>query len=606
MGLRKGVDSRRAGGKPARALAGDNASGLDDIGPIIRGMRLRASLKTLPPLILGMAVYASASWTAAAAGTATARTAATPSTVALPPLDPAERLGTVSFPVSCAPAVQARFNRGVALLHDFWYDEAQPQFEAILAADPACAMAHWGVAMSIFHQIWDRPDEATLKSGWAQLEAAQAHPAKTARERAYVAALREFYRPDQADYQARAERYAGAMALLYRDHPEDVDAGAFYALSLLAATSPDDESLAHERKAMAVLRPLFAKFPDNPGVVHYVIHACDTPSLAAEALPAANHYGGIAASGPHAVHMPGHIFSRLGMWQADIDSQVASVAASHAAEAHHMSGSMDQFHSYDFLLYAYLQSGQDGHAKAVLDAAGSALDRFDAMPNMGDHYMVGMFPYYRTKYPVFYRLEMRDWQAAAALEPIKAAPADTQLLTYWARTIADGHLGRAPQAHADLAGYDALMDEVRKGPHAYYAGSVGGRIRRAEMLGWVAFADGDTAGAVKHLRQAADLQDEVGQGEVDIPAREMLADVLLDAQQPREALAEYRRSLQLSPNRFNGLFNAGRAAETAGDKQQASDYYAALLKSTGDGADSARAELTHAKTFLASTRLAAQ
>ena len=524
----------------------------------------------------------------------------------LPPLDPGERLGTVLFPVSCAPAVQARFNRGVALLHDFWYDEAGPQFDAIIEADPSCAMAHWGAAMSMFRQLWDRPDDAGFAAGWAQLRAAQAHPAKTAREREYIDALGEFLRPGRRDYQARIDAYAGAMAALYRHYPQDVDAGAFYALSLLAAESPDDTSLTQNRRAMDVLRPLAVKYPDNPGVVHYVIHACDTPSLAADGLAAANRYGELAASGPHAVHMPGHIFSRLGLWRADVDSQVASIDASHAAETRHMSGSMDRFHSYDFLLYAYLQSGQDGRARAVLRDSTGALDHYESMPNMADHYMTGMFPYYRTKYPIFFELEMRDWQAAAALESIKIAPPETQLLTYWARALADGHLLRAQQARADLAGYDALMEEVKKSRHAYYAGSTGARIGRAEMLGWVAFAEGDRATAVKHLREAADLQDEVGQGEVDIPAREMLADILLESDRPQEALTEYARSLRLSPNRFNGLFNAGRAAEAAGDKKQASAYYGALLKSTDDGAGSARVELEHAKTFLSATRVAAQ
>ncbi len=517
-----------------------------------------------------------------------------------------ERLGVVSFSVSCAAPVQPAFSRGVALLHDFWYEEARPQFESILKADPSCAMAHWGVAMSVFHQIWDRPDETTLAAGWSQLQAAQAHPPKTAREREYIAALSEFFRPGKREYQARVQAYANAMAALYRHYPRDVDAGAFYALSLLAAESPDDTSLAQERSALDVLRPWFASAPDNPGVVHYIIHACDTPSLAAEGLAAANHYGEIAGSGPHAAHMPGHIYSRLGMWQADVDSQLASIAASHSAEARRMSGWMDQFHSYDFLLYAYLQSGQDGHAKAVLADAGGMLDHFEAMPSMGDHYMVGMFPYYRTKYPVFYLLEMRDWEAAAALEPIKSAPPDTQLLTYWARTIADGHLRRATRARADLAGYDALMEQVKQGPRAYLAGATGARIGRAELLGWVAFADGNAAEATQHLREAADLQDEVGQGEVDIPAREMLGDVLLEANRPADALAEYRVALKFSPNRFNGLYNAGRAAEAAGDKSEATAYYGSLLKSTHDGADSARAELEHAKTFVSAARLAAQ
>jgi tetratricopeptide (TPR) repeat protein len=515
-----------------------------------------------------------------------------------------ERLGSVSFAVSCAPAVSVPFVRGVALLHDFWYQEAQRQFEEIAKADPNCAMAHWGIAMSIFHQIWDRPSEATVARGWREMQAAQAHPAQTARERAYIAALAGFYRPDERKYQARIEGYAAAMARLYEEYPRDTDAGAFYALALLAAQAPDDTSLTQNHRAMAVLNPLFAKYPDHPGVVHYIIHACDTPSLAPEGLKAAKHYGEIAASAPHAVHMPGHIFARLGMWRDDIDSNVASVAASHAAEARRQSGAMDQFHSDDFLLYAYLQVGQDAKAKEVLGDSAAAIARFEAMGDMEDHYMTGMFPYYRTKLPIFYHLEMRDWRSAAALEPVSGAPPEAQTLTYWARTVAAGHLRLAGQAETNLAEYDALMAKIKQGRHAYYADSTATRIERGEMLSWIAFARGNSPDALKFMRESADLQDKVGQGEVDIPAREMLADILLELGRPQEALVEYKSALSLSPNRFNGMFNAGMAAEAAGDGRQAQAYFTALLKSTNDGAASARHEFDHMKSVVASAKLA--
>jgi tetratricopeptide (TPR) repeat protein len=517
-----------------------------------------------------------------------------------------ERLGEVSFPVSCAATVRAPFSRGVALLHDFWYEEAQRQFEQIAKADPGCAMAHWGIAMSVFHQIWDRPDEKTMARGWTEMQAAAAHPAKSAREREYVAALSGFYRSDQRDYQSRVEGYASAMAKLYRDYPRDTDAGAFYALSLLAAEAPDDTSLAQERKAMAVLNPLFAQYPNHPGVVHYIIHACDTPSLAPDGLAAARHYGEIAASAPHAVHMPGHIFARLGLWTEDIESNLGSVAASKAAEARHQSGAMDQFHSDDFLLYAFLQTAQDARAKAVIADSAAAVERFKSMPEMGEHYMEGMFPYYSTKLPVFFALEMRDWQAAAALEPIAGARPQTQSMTYWARAVADGHLRRPQQARADLTEYDSSMQAVRKGRHAYLADSTAARIERGEIQAWVDYAEGKPADALKHMRESADLQDKVGQGEVDIPAREMLADMLLELGQPREALGEYARALALSPNRFNGLYNAGRAAESAGDGAQAKNYFAALLKSTDNGSQSARPEFQHVKAFDASQALASK
>ena len=516
----------------------------------------------------------------------------------------AERLGTVSFAVSCAPAVRASFVRGVALLHDFWYQEAQRQFEEISKTDPSCAMAHWGVAMSLYHQIWDRPSEDTVAKGWREMQAALAHPAQSARERAYVAALSDFYKPGPRDYQARVEAYAAAMGELHQDYPKDTDAGAFYALALLASQAPNDDSLTLNRRAMAVLTPLFAQYPDHPGVVHYIIHACDTPALARDGLAAAKHYGEIAASAPHAVHMPGHIFARLGMWQADIDANVGSVAASHAAESRKQSGAMDQFHSDDFLVYAYLQSGQEARAKAVLNDSAAAIAHFETMSDMGEHYMTGMFPYYRTKLPVIYNLELRDWKAAAAQQAVSGAPPESQTLTYWARAVAAGHLHQPQQAQSALSDYDALMAKIRQGRHAYFADSTGAHIQRGEMLAWIAFAQNNSTDSLKQMREAADLQDKVGQGEVDIPAREMLADILLELSRPQEALVEYKKALILSPNRFNGLFNAGRAAEQAGDTPQAQRYYAELLKVTDNGAESSRPEFNHVKSVVSSAKLA--
>jgi len=274
------------------------------------------------------------------------------------------------------------------------------------------------------------------------------------------------------------------------------------------------------------------------------------------------------------------------------------------AEARHQSGAMDQFHSNDFLLYAYLQSGQDAKARAVLASSAAALDHFEAMHEMGEHYMTGMFPYYRTKLPIIFALEMRDWKSAAALEPIAGASPETQVLTYWARTVAAGHLRQAQQAQANLAEFDSLTEKIKQGKNAYYADSTGWRIVRGEMLAWIALAQGNSAAALTNMRASADLQDKVGQGEVDIPAREMLADMLLELKRPQDALSEYRQALTLSPNRFNGLYNAGMAAEAAGDKAQAAGYFAALLKSTDNGAHSARPELDHVKSVISSATLA--
>jgi tetratricopeptide (TPR) repeat protein len=517
-----------------------------------------------------------------------------------------ERLGSVSFPVSCASSSQAPFNRGVALLHDFWYEEARPQFERIIKSDPACAMAHWGVAMSIFHEIWDRPNAAGMELGWQEMQRAQSLTASTERERAFITALAGFYRPGSEDYPVRIAAYSKEMSDIYHHYPNDVDAGAFYALSLLAAEKPDDTSLAQEHKAMAVLAPLFQKYPDNPGVVHYIIHACDNPAMAADGLAAADHYGEIAPSGPHAFHMPGHIYARLGLWGQDIASQLGSIKASRAAEAQGESGIMDEPHSYDFLLYAYLQSGQDDKAKEALKRSSEPLDMLASMPGMGANYMEGMIPNYRVKLRIFYALEMRDWKAAAALEPVAGSPPWVAMMVDWARAIAHGHLRQPDEAQADVHSYLSSIGELKKGKSAYMAEGNGVKIEGDEMAAWSAFAQGKQTEALADMRAAADLQDKVGQGEVDIPAREMLADMLLEFGNPKQALVEYEKALKLSPNRLNGLYNAGRAAEATGNKQRAEFYYKALLKSTGNGQNSARPEFAHARGFVSSQQTAAK
>ena len=513
---------------------------------------------------------------------------------------PNERLGTVSFQVSCTVATQPAFNRGVALLHDFWYEEARNQFKRILKSDPSCAMAHWGVAMSVFHQIWGRPDGENMKLGWEEMHAAEELKAGSERERGYISALADFFRPGSQEYPARVGAYSESMAKVFARYPDDVDAGAFYALSLLAAKKPDDESVAQERKAMAVLVPLFAKYPDNPGLVHYTIHSCDNPAMAAEGLTAADHYGEIAQSGPHAFHMPGHIYARLGLWQKDIASQLGSIKASEVAEAHGESGIMDEGHSYDFLLYAYLQSGQDARAKEVLAKSVVPLNKIESMAGMGSGRMAGMVQYYRTKLPIFYALERNDWKSAVAMEPAGGSPPQVAVLAYWARAIADGHLHQPERARADLARYDELMAELRKGSNAYMAEGTGPKIERGEMLAWAAFAEGKQEEALREMRAAADLQDKVGQGEVDIPAREMVADILPEFGDAQRALAEYEVALKLSPNRLNGLYHAGRAAEAAGEKKKAVFYYESLLKSTNEGQDSDRPVFAHARSYLSS------
>ena len=319
-------------------------------------------------------------------------------------------------------------------------------------------------------------------------------------------------------------------------------------------------------------------------------------------LTAADHYGEIAQAGPHAFHMPGHIYSRLGLWKKDEASQIGSIEASKAAEKRGESGVMDEPHSFDFLIYAYLQSGQDVKAKDALAASGAPLDAIAGMKGS----MAEMVPMYRVKLPGFFAIEMHDWKAAAAMEPVEGMKPDAATGVYWFRVTGHGHLKDAAGARTDLAKYDALIDEIKKSDRAYEVEGINATLNRDEMVAWAAYAEGKQDEAVKAMRAAADIQDKVGQGEVDIPAREMLADMLLDFGKPKEALAEYEVALRLSPNRLNGLFDAGRAAEAVGDKKMAAGYYSALLKSTDGGAGSGRPEFAHAKEFVAGTEQAAK
>ena len=335
------------------------------------------------------------------------------------------------------------------------------------------------------------------------------------------------------------------MGRLYAKYPEDVDAGAFYALSLLAAKSPTDLTQTQNEKAMVVLRPLFVKDPDNPGVVHYIIHSCDNPPMAKEGLAAADHYGEIAQSGPHAFHMPGHIYARRGLWLKDIASQEGSIKASQEADARGESGILDEPHSYDFLIYAELQSGQDVKAKQSLADSGLVLDKIAAMQGGGMAYMTGMVPSYRVKLAGFYALEMHEWKTAAAMEPAAGSPDDVKMLAEWVRVVADGQLKDGPKAKADLAKYDEYLAAEKSGKDAYEVEGAGTTISGEEMVGWTAYANGEDAEALRSMRAAADLQDKVGQAEVDIPAREMLANMLLDMGRPKEALAEYAVAVRL-------------------------------------------------------------
>ncbi|HKN15857.1 MAG TPA: hypothetical protein VJX47_02865 [Candidatus Sulfotelmatobacter sp.] len=503
------------------------------------------------------------------------------------------QLGTVDFPVSCAPDVQRSFQRGVALLHSFWYEEAEKEFTQIAVDDPHCVMAHWGVAMSLWHQLWNNPDAKVIQRGLDEVhEAKTTDGPTTPREQAYLSAIAAFYsNSKKLNHEARAKAYSDAMKKVYGSYPDDHEAAVFYALSLLASEPHDDTTFANRKQAAAVLEQLFAIEPDHPGVAHYLIHAYDKPQLAQLGLPAARRYAEIAPAAPHALHMPSHIFARVGLWQDDINSNLASIAATRKTAAMQMGGEGHQFHAMDFLIYAYLQSGREADAAKVIDEVRT-------MPKMKSMYGSDFDPETNalTKFPAIYDLELRHWSDAAALQVVPGSLRGDQSITYWARTIGAARSGNLAQAHKDLEQIETIRKEFVAEKKTEYAEAVGEDYQ--EAAAWVAHAEEKNDDAVASLRALADKTDNLGDEPEGIPAREQLADMLLEAKRPQQALAEYRTDLKLNPNRFNGLYGAARAAEAAGKQSDATEYYALLLKIC-DGSNSTRPELSRARELIA-------
>ena len=503
------------------------------------------------------------------------------------------QLGTVHFPVSCSASVQKPFARGVALLHSFWYEEAEKEFLQIAKDDPHCAMAHWGVAMSIWHQLWNEPDAKVIARGLSEVDAAKKLAKKaTPRENAYIAAIAAFYsNSEKLDHEARAKAYSDAMRVTFQAFPQDHEAAVFYALSLLASEPHNDGTFANRLAAAKILEPLFAAEPDHPGVAHYLIHAYDKPQLAERGIPAARRYAQVAPAAPHALHMPSHIFARVGLWQDDINSNLASVAATRKTAAMHMGGEGHQFHAMDFLFYAYLQSGREADARALMDEV-------KAMPEMHDMYGVGFDPHLATEaqFAALFPLEMRDWATAAALKPVEVYGTAQNSFTYWAKAIGAAHLHQPGEVRKDVSAIEAIHQKFVADHKKDFAEATDHDLKQAQA--WLAFSEGKYDDAVEALRPIADKEDALGDEPQGIPTREMIAEMLLEAKRPQQALIEYQTDLKLNPNRFNGLYGAARAAEEAGKQSEATAYYAMLLK-VCDGSSSTRPELSRAKQLLA-------
>ena len=502
----------------------------------------------------------------------------------------AEELGTVHFQTSCSPKVEADFNRGVALLHSFWYEEAEKTFNKVAREDRGCAMANWGIAMSQYHQLWDYPEDKTLADDEALLTKAEAMKA-TPREQEYIHALHAYFgKASQGkgdyDHQARAIAYSEAMEQLALHHADDREALVFYALSLLASEPPHDTTFVNRKKAAAILEKVFAEDPNHPGVAHYLIHSYDKPQLAAYGLNAARSYAKIAPAAPHALHMPSHIFARLGLWQEDIDSNLASIAATRKTAAMHMGDASHQFHAMDFLVYAYLQSGRE-------DEVAKEIKELDPIKGLDEN----EWAYSVAKFNSMYSLELHRWNEAAAMQPIAGDHRFPNAMIYLARAVGAARSGKVEAARVDVLEIEKLHTSLLADKREQAADEVD--QMQKEAAAWIAFADGKGDDGVKALRAVSDKEDAEGAEQAGIPAREMLADLLLQMNRPAEALTEYQASLKSNPGRFDGLAGAAQAAEKVGQQQQAEAFYGQLLKACA-GSNSDRPELKRARLTLAS------
>lgn len=517
--------------------------------------------------------------------------------------DHAEKLGTVNFSISCKPEAQAHFKRGVALLHSFGYAPATSAFADVLAADPACAMGEWGIAMSYFHQIWAAPTTDEFARGSAAANLAVEMGGKSDRERAFIAAIAAFYRDAATlDHRTRVRAYEQAMMAAARAYPDDVEVAIFHALSLLAVAynSPPDRTYALQKEAASILNGLLPKYPDHPGIAHYMIHSFDYPELASLALPAARAYAAIAPDATHALHMPAHIFIRLGLWQESIKANLASAEAGarEAEKRHPGASSFNGLHATDYLIYAYLQTAQDGKARELVERVNAITSLDDPEAFAAGFAMVAV--------PARHALERHQWREAANLpDPPGFFPWDklpyAGANTEFARAVGAARAGnaeRARQAIARLTGIQQVTKATQKG----FDWATQIEIQRLAASGWLAEAEGSKEEALRLLRAAADLEDSTSKHPVTpgalLPAREQLADLLMELGDASAALGEYESALRAQPARYNSLRGAALAAELMGKRERALELRVELAAQCTPG-DGQRAELVRMEVAAA-------
>ncbi|PTR10623.1 hypothetical protein C8R32_101153 [Nitrosospira sp. Nsp5] len=512
---------------------------------------------------------------------------------------PREKLGEVNFPVSCSTEARKEFNRGMALFHSFWFYPAIQSFDKVLQHDPQCGMAYWGIAiMSIGNPFTWPPTPKAWKEGASAVASAQRVGAGSERERDYIAALAAFFKDwETTDYRPRLLAFEEAMKGVAARYPHDTEAQILHALVLNAAALPTDKTFANQLRAANILEPLFRKYPDHPGVAHYLIHTYDYAQLAEKGLPAARVYARVAPSVPHALHMPSHIFSRVGLWHEMVESNRASylAAKSELKETTLGIGAYDALHAMDYMVFAHLQQAQDQAAKRLVDEATSIrkvnVENFPAA-------------YAFAAIPARFALERGDWKGAATLELSPAGLTwskfpQAEAVLVFARGLGAARSGDIAAARKDIARLQALKETMTATKLDYWAGQADYQIQTANA--WLAFAQSRNDEAVRWMRAAAEAEDAsdkhpVSPGNV-ASSRELLGEMLLELDRPAEAFAEFEQSLKRDPNRFRSIYGAARAAEASGNRKEARDYYARLQILAADH-DTARDELAQAKAFL--------
>jgi len=509
-----------------------------------------------------------------------------------------KQFGDVEFETSCSRKVKPDFDLAMALLHSFEYDEAEKVFAKIIDASPECAMAYWGVAMCNYHPLWAPPTRAELEKGAKAIAIAQSLQKKTKRESAYVEAISLFYTNwDRSDHRSRSIYFEKAMEKLFAGYPADKEAALFYALALNAAADPADKSFRNQRKAYSILSALYPDQPEHPGIVHYIIHSYDYPELAALALPAARKYASIAPSSAHALHMPSHIFTRLGLWDECIKSNLTATAAAKCyAETAGIKGHWDEeLHGMDYLMYGYLQKGENDLAKKQWDYLNTITE-----VSPFSHKVAYAF----AAIPSRYVLENKLWKQAAGLKVHSQHVAWQQYpwqkaIIHFTRLLGAVHTGQADSAKAELKNLHSIHTTLLEQKDGYKANQVQIQIKTGEA--WILLNDGKNLDAIQRMQAAADMEDKtekhpVTPGEV-LPAVELLGDMLLQLNQPGKAFTAYEADLQKHPNRFNGLYGAAVAAEKSNSFEKATTYYRQLT-AIANSTTSNRPELEAARTFL--------